>query len=259
MSTSRFLAIALKPSESVILSNCALMHAALADENGPCRVFIDNRLLCVLTDSEQQQRISLPLGGSPASIRCEGPVGAAGVHLIGREASDNKRQRVSAADHNGVRAAPQQEEAASSSTTPPAAAASSSSSKRTPRLTFNPEVLVANYIKGRSGISPERQYASLDEMEAAAEQRALEEYEDEEDDDGMQPGSPAMQAFHELLKSWAAQQQQGGGGGAGGGGAGGGGGPSSTHATLMDLILKRRSILNLRVVVVVGVRTIGRS
>jgi len=52
-------------------------------------------------------------------------------------------------------------------------AGSTPGSKRTPRLTFNPKVLVAEYVPRRVGISPERGFADLTKMERRAEQRVI--------------------------------------------------------------------------------------
>ena len=73
-------------------------------------------------------------------------------------------------------------EAAADAERPPSA------SKRVPRLTFNPEVLAAEYSPKHSGISPVREKLSLDEMVAHREEikaaQALECAEDADDDDG---------------------------------------------------------------------------
>ena len=83
--------------------------------------------------------------------------------------------------------------------------------ERTSRLKFNKEVLVAEYIPKRAGISPKstHHHESLDEMVKRAEQRALEEMQmamDDEDDDEDEDDDPyggsedAVAAFHELLR-----------------------------------------------------------
>ena len=49
---------------------------------------------------------------------------------------------------------------------------------RTRRLTFSPDVLVAQYIKGTSGIEPARAVAQLDDMERVQQERAEAEAEE---------------------------------------------------------------------------------
>ena len=123
---------------------------------------------------------------------------------------------------------------------------------RTSRLRFNKEVLVAEYVPKKSGISPKSTHRneSLDEMVARAEQRAIEEmgnaYDDDDNDDDDDPfgggGDDAVAAFHDLLRGLYAggsrgarllYQQRG---------KKNGGGAKDAEARLMELIAQEEEL-----------------
>ena len=167
---------------------------------GPSQVVIycNDVVLCSLSQRVPNVKVQLTVG-SKFAFECVGPEGSGGVHLIGftyasgkRRAQPEEEPEESRTEAEWLelqrgrkrRVAELQREAAAAAATP------SPASTRVPRLTFNPEVLVAEYVPKRSGISPLRIHESLEEMVARREEikarQAMEGDggEDDEDDEG---------------------------------------------------------------------------
>ena len=230
-----FLAVALKPGESKSLSDCALTHACLIDSTTTCSIFANGRLVSHLTPAMPQRPVVMMFGSGAVDVRCEGSPGAAGVQLVGRAASsgaaNGKRRRseeepatsefISPPPLSRRQVAAVANEQLAATPVPAAAGATpgSSGSTRTPRLTFSPDVLVAEYYPKSCGIYPERRFEKLEAMERAQKQRALEEAAqammmgDDDDDDDDDVDGANFAAYHDLLRQWAMSQQASGRGG----------------------------------------------
>ena len=200
----RFLGVVLRPGEAVTLSECTLVQAALADPStGACSVYANDQLIIKLDAIVPQRPLAMLLGPMDAVIvRCEGAAGAPGVHLIGRAASTRRASVARKRPHAEAAAAVAPPAEAVAAVAPPAEdtaaappaeqtfispAERPSSRKRTPRLTFSPDVLVAEYFPKRSGIYPERTTMTLDEMDERAKERLLAEANAGEDEDPRKP------------------------------------------------------------------------
>ena len=168
----------------------ATLAAPLLTGPATVQLFCNEVLVCTLSPDVPNVRLLLNVKAS-ASFECSGPEGSA-VHVGGytyqvksspkrldeetetdwEELQRGRKRRIEELQRDALAARP----------LPP--------STRIPRLTFNPEVLVAEYIPKRSGISPGWARVSLDAMVAAREEfkarQALESMggDDGDDDDG---------------------------------------------------------------------------
>ena len=209
-SPGRFLGVVLLPGEEVLLSHCALANVSLVEPDaGRCSVLVGGRLLCGLSADVPQVPVRVLLGDDVVVLRCEGVAGAAGVHVIGRLAAGGspppKKYRPATAAQSPPAAGssatarrtttPSSASADRSASAKAAASPRSPGSGRTPKLTFNPEVLVAEYVPKRCGISPGRWNASLEEMVARQAERALEEEGEEEEEEDNE-----VMSFEELMR-----------------------------------------------------------
>ena len=180
---SRFLALELRPGEATTVTDCALTHASLASADCRAAIFVNEVLIARLDSGLPQTRVCVVARkGETVTVQCNGEManGRGGVHLLGREGASAARSRRASARSSPPRAMAKSGGAPAMSLetllgaggmpTVYTAANPSPSGRvraRTPRLTFNPEVVVAEYVPKRCGISPERSRMSLDEMEAA--------------------------------------------------------------------------------------------
>ena len=154
-----FAMLELHAGEERLIGRCALTHAALANATaGGVRVSLDGQVVCCLNEHIPQATVCI-IASASGILRCEGAAGAS-VHVFGR--GSNRSAAPNGAAERDARAAARNNSSTSVSTLEhqhrsPAAAkqaadlphsGSSSQGKktRTPRLTFNPEVLVAEYV-----------------------------------------------------------------------------------------------------------------
>ena len=171
----------------------AALASPLLDTSAQVQLFCDGVLMCTLSNKMPNAR--LPTRNiKSVSFECVGPAGS-GIHVTGNTYQINTGREV--APQEGGRTLAEWEatqvgrkrridelrrEAATAAQSP------TTTPKRIPRLTFNPSVLVAEYVPKRSGISPVRAYASLDEMVRAREEikarQEMEAMSGADDDDG---------------------------------------------------------------------------
>ena len=170
-------ASSLGPGVSLTISQVTLA-APLPTAPSKVRLFCNGVAICSLSQRMPNSKVQLSVA-SKISFECVGPDNSGGVHLIGytyanvkrREPKDPEPEDKRTEDEWGElqrgrkrRIEELRREAAV------AAAAPSTAPTRIPRLHFNPNVLVAEYVPKQSGISPMRAHLSLDEMVARREE-----------------------------------------------------------------------------------------
>tara|TARA_B110001452_G_scaffold245679_1_gene230495 strand:+ start:96 stop:1046 length:951 start_codon:yes stop_codon:yes gene_type:complete len=198
------------PGVAAVLSQASLAEPR---QRGTVQLFCNGVLLCSLSRDAPDARLPLTPISAP-SYECVGPEGSS-VHVCGytfalaghgplaeEEEEEEEEENEGETDDEEVglslpteaehveilrgrkrRLAELQIEAAADAERPPSA------SRRVARLTFNPEVLAAEYSPKHSGISPVREKLSLESMVAHREEikaaQALEcaEAADEEDEE----------------------------------------------------------------------------
>jgi len=186
------------PGESLVVTQSTLA-APLKLGSDSVRLFFNGFAVCHLSQRTPNARLLLNIANT-ASFECVGPEGS-GVHLGGytyaqggsmmaepdepeyedtrteadwEELQQGRKRRVAELQREAATEAKR-----SRGEQPPV---------RTPRLTFNPEVLVTEYVPKEIGISGPSTHASMDEMvvrrEEIKQQQALEQASADEGGDG---------------------------------------------------------------------------
>ena len=194
----RFVGVRVSAGEGVWSSECwRLTQAALAPEGEPARLRLRIRAapggewltICIL--SPERPAVAFDVVLEPgAAIGCESLGDGSGtVHILGWQRKPSRALMLARLAHLAASAElgnSDDGEADESEFARRAAelnrereekkrreslGSASSTTKRSPRLTFNPKVLVAEYVPKRVGISPERGFADLSKMEERAQLR----------------------------------------------------------------------------------------
>jgi len=182
----------------------AVLAAPLASEH-QVSLFCNGVRVCMLSSQVPNARLRLDRLQA-SSFECVGPAGS-GVHIsgytcrVGRPAKKEFDGGQTAEEYEAVQEGRKRrlEQLAHEAKV----AQPSTKPKRIPRLTFNPEVLVAEYSPKQSGISPVRAQLSLDAMVAAREEiKARQELESM---GGGDDGETLQHVLAELLACSAAK------------------------------------------------------
>ena len=150
--------IELHAGEERLIGSCALTHAALGNTRASARLLLNGQVVCCLNEHIPQSAVCI-MASASGTLQCEGAAGAS-VHVFGRASNPSatpkgaaeRDARAAARNSNSTNAlaSPQVQHRSPAVGPKPAEPHSASSSQgkktRTPRLTFNPEVLVAEYV-----------------------------------------------------------------------------------------------------------------
>ena len=188
-----------EPADVALAVSQATLAAPLLHKSAQVQLFCDGQKICTLSAQVPNVRLRLDLLKAP-SFECVGPEGSC-VHITGYTyvqahkpsggRDDDMDMDMDGGTDDEWEAIQRERKRRLEELHLEAAAAAkrpSTAPKRVPRLTFNPEVLVAEYVPKRVGISPSYS-VSLDVMVAEREalkarERALESMADDGDDDG---------------------------------------------------------------------------
>ena len=178
------------------------------------RLFCNGVVICTLSQRVPNLRLQLTVS-TKMSVECVGPKGSGGVDLTGytyvnadrrTEDEEPEERRTEAEWLELQRGRKRRVEELRREAAAEAATVRSTAPARTPRLTFNPQVRVAEYVPklpASGSISPLRTHESLEEMvarrEAIKKRQALSAVDGDEDDEEQDDGAVLQAVLAELL------------------------------------------------------------